>query len=25
MGVPYDAPLTPIEMPGEGDEAKENT
>ena len=25
MGVPYDAPLAPIEMPGEGDEAKENT
>ena len=25
MGVPYDAPLTPIDMPGEGDEAKENT
>jgi cell division protein FtsI (penicillin-binding protein 3) len=25
LGVPYDAPLTPIEMPGEGDEAKEST
>jgi len=25
MGVPYDAPLTPIELPGEGDEAKEST
>jgi cell division protein FtsI (penicillin-binding protein 3) len=25
MGVPYDAPLTPVELPGEGDEAKENT
>jgi cell division protein FtsI (penicillin-binding protein 3) len=25
LGVPYDAPLTPIELPGEGDEAKENT
>ena len=25
MGVPYDAALTPIEMPGEGDEAKEST
>ena len=25
LGAPYDAPLSPIEMPGEGDEAKENT
>jgi len=25
LGAPYDAPLTPIELPGEGDEAKENT
>ncbi len=25
LGVPYDAPLAPIQMPGEGDEAKENT
>jgi len=25
MGVPYDAPLTPIELPGEGDEAREST
>ena len=25
LGVPYDAPLAPIELPGEGDEAKENT
>jgi cell division protein FtsI (penicillin-binding protein 3) len=25
MGVSHDAPLTPIEMPGEGDEAKEST
>jgi cell division protein FtsI (penicillin-binding protein 3) len=25
MSVPYDAPLTPIELPGEGDEAKEST
>ena len=25
MGVPYDAPLEPIDLPGEGDEAKENT
>jgi cell division protein FtsI (penicillin-binding protein 3) len=25
LGSPYDAPLAPIELPGEGDEAKENT
>ncbi len=25
LGVPYDAPLSPIEMPGEGEEVKENT
>ncbi|MCC6212647.1 MAG: penicillin-binding protein 2 [Burkholderiales bacterium] len=25
LGVPYDAPLAPIELPGEGDEAKEST
>jgi cell division protein FtsI (penicillin-binding protein 3) len=25
IGAPYDAPLAPIELPGEGDEAKENT
>ncbi|MEK6243711.1 MAG: penicillin-binding protein 2 [Pseudomonadota bacterium] len=25
LGAPYDAPLAPIELPGEGDEAKENT
>jgi len=25
LGVPYDAPLAPIELPGEGDEVKENT
>jgi len=25
LGAPYDAPLVPIELPGEGDEAKENT
>jgi cell division protein FtsI (penicillin-binding protein 3) len=25
MGASHDAPLTPIEMPGEGDEAKEST
>jgi cell division protein FtsI (penicillin-binding protein 3) len=25
LGAPYDAPLSPIEMPGEGEEAKENT
>ena len=25
MGVPYDAPLVPVEMPGEGDDAKEST
>ena len=25
LGAPYDAPLSPIELPGEGDEAKENT
>ena len=25
LGAPYDAPLSPVELPGEGDEAKENT
>ncbi|MFY9316933.1 MAG: penicillin-binding transpeptidase domain-containing protein, partial [Burkholderiales bacterium] len=25
LGVPYDAPLVPIELPGADDEAKENT
>ena len=25
LGVPYDAPLEPIELPGEGEEAKERT
>ena len=25
LGAPYDAPLSPIEMPGEADEAKEST
>ena len=25
LGAPYDAPLSPIELPGEADEAKENT
>ena len=25
LGAPHDAPLVPIELPGEGDEAKENT
>ena len=25
LGAPHDAPLAPIELPGEGDEAKENT
>lgn len=25
LGVPHDAPLVPIQMPGEGDEVKENT
>ena len=25
QGAPYDAPLSPIELPGEGDEAKEGT
>jgi cell division protein FtsI (penicillin-binding protein 3) len=25
IGAPYDAPLAPIELPGEGEEAKENT
>ncbi len=25
MGAPYDAPLAPIELPGEGEEAKEST
>jgi cell division protein FtsI (penicillin-binding protein 3) len=25
LGAPYDAPLSPIEMPGEGEEAKEST
>ncbi len=25
MAVPHDAPLTPVELPGEGDEAKEST
>ena len=25
LGAPYDAPLAPIELPGEGDEVKENT
>jgi len=25
FGAPYDAPLSPIELPGEGDEVKENT
>ena len=25
LGVPYDAPLAPIELPSEGDEAKEST
>jgi cell division protein FtsI (penicillin-binding protein 3) len=25
LGAPYDAPLEPLELPGEGDEAKENT
>ena len=25
IGAPYDAPLEPLEMPGEGDEAKEST
>jgi cell division protein FtsI (penicillin-binding protein 3) len=25
LGTPHDAPLAPIELPGEGDEAKENT
>jgi cell division protein FtsI (penicillin-binding protein 3) len=25
LGAPYDAPLAPIELPGEGDEAKEST
>jgi cell division protein FtsI (penicillin-binding protein 3) len=25
IGAPYDAPLVPLEMPGEGDEAKEST
>jgi hypothetical protein len=25
LGAPHDAPLTPVELPGENDEAKENT
>ena len=25
LGAPYDAPLAPLELPGEGDEAKEST
>ena len=25
MGAPYDAPLAPVELPGEGEEAKEST
>ncbi len=25
LGVPHDAPLVPVELPGEGDEAKEST
>ena len=25
LGAPYDAPLAPLDMPGEGDEAKEST
>jgi cell division protein FtsI (penicillin-binding protein 3) len=25
LGVPHDAPLEPLNMPGEGDEAKEST
>jgi cell division protein FtsI (penicillin-binding protein 3) len=25
LGAPYDAPLTPLELPGEADEAKEST
>jgi len=25
MGVPQDAPLTPLELPGEGDEIREST
>jgi len=25
LGVPHDAPLEPVELPGEGDEAKEST
>jgi cell division protein FtsI (penicillin-binding protein 3) len=25
LGVPYDMPLEPLELPGEGDEARENT
>jgi cell division protein FtsI (penicillin-binding protein 3) len=25
LGAPYDAPLAPIDLPGEGDEVKENT
>jgi cell division protein FtsI (penicillin-binding protein 3) len=25
IGAPYDAPLAPIELPGEGEEAKEST
>jgi cell division protein FtsI (penicillin-binding protein 3) len=25
MGAPYDAPLAPLELPGEGEEAKEST
>jgi cell division protein FtsI (penicillin-binding protein 3) len=25
LGVPYDAPLAPVELPGEGDDEKEST
>ena len=25
LGVPHDAPLEPVELPGEGEEAKEST
>jgi cell division protein FtsI (penicillin-binding protein 3) len=25
LGVPHDAPLVPLELPGEGQEAKEST
>jgi cell division protein FtsI (penicillin-binding protein 3) len=25
LGVPYDAPLEPLQLPGEGDDAREST